>query len=95
MPNRDWKEVFAAVNVVDPVLARDPAGAYAAWTTESQDHYRHVVSELARAQRASEREVAEAAVGLAEAAAEIERSGRAAERRCTWATTWSIGACRC
>ena len=49
---------------------------------ESQDQYRNAISKLAERSERAEREVAEEAVGLALAAAEIERSGRSAERRC-------------
>jgi cyclic beta-1,2-glucan synthetase len=77
-----WKDVFAAVNVIDPVLARDPAGAYERMDEESQDQYRNAISKLAERSERAEREVAEEAVGLALGAAEIERSGRSAERRC-------------
>ena len=77
-----WKDVFAAVNVIDPVLARDPAGAYERMDEESQNQYRRAISELAERSERTEREVAEEAVGFAAAAAEVECSGRAAERRC-------------
>ena len=42
-----WKDVFAAVNVIDPVLARDPAGAAERMDEESQDQYRNAISKLA------------------------------------------------
>ena len=77
-----WKDVFAAVNVIDPVLARDPAGAYETMDQESQEQYRRAIGELAKHSERAERAVAEEAVGLAAASSQIERSGRIAERRC-------------
>ena len=73
----NWKQLFAASSVVDHVLAADPAGAYAPMDEASRDAYRHVVSYLARNSRSSEREVAEAAICLADAVA--ERAGSDAD----------------
>ena len=42
-----WKELFAAVNVIDRVLATDPARAYLRMDDDSRDQYRRVISELA------------------------------------------------
>ena len=66
----NWKQLFAEVSVVDGVLSADPSGAFAGMDDSSRDAYRHVVSHLARHGSASEREVAEAAVCLADAEAE-------------------------
>ncbi|AMY09059.1 Cellobiose phosphorylase [Luteitalea pratensis] len=71
----NWKQLFAAVSVVDGVLVADPSGAYAAMDDGSRDAYRHVVSHLARHGSASEREVAEAAVCLADAVADAQAPG--------------------
>jgi cyclic beta-1,2-glucan synthetase len=76
-----WKETFSAINVVDPVLDRDPLGAYAAMDDDSRDHYRNVVAEVAKHSTLSEREVAETAVELARDACARGPTGRAAERR--------------
>jgi cyclic beta-1,2-glucan synthetase len=62
----NWMQLFTSSNVVDQVLAADPIGAYAAMDDRSRDAYRHVVSYLARHSSVSEREVAEAAVCLAD-----------------------------
>jgi hypothetical protein len=75
-----WKEVFAAVNVVDPVLAADPAGVYSGMEEESREQYRRMISELALHSRVSERQAARHAVALARSASGPAR-GRAAERR--------------
>jgi hypothetical protein len=77
-----WKEVFAQVNIVDPVLARDPAKTYDRMDADSRQYYRRAVSELADRSDRSEREIAEAAVALACEAACTADSGRSAERRC-------------
>ena len=71
----NWKELFASVSAVDAVLAADPSGAYAAMDDSSRDAYRHVVSHLARHGTASEREIAEAAVCLADAVADAQAPG--------------------
>jgi hypothetical protein len=71
----NWKQLFASVSVVDAVLAADPSGAYVAMDDHSRDAYRHVVSHLARHGTASEREVAEAAVCLADAVADAQTPG--------------------
>lgn len=78
----NWKEVFEAANVIDRVLSRDPARAYACMDYESRDLYRTVVSDLARDARLSEREIAENAVDLASTANVDGLSPVAAARRC-------------
>ncbi len=76
-----WKDLFEAVSPVDRVLARDPARAYSAMEYESRDEYRKVVSHVAKHSGRGEREVAEAAIDLAEAAARRSDGSRAALRR--------------
>ncbi|MFY9608370.1 MAG: glucoamylase family protein [Blastocatellia bacterium] len=61
----DWKVFFEGVSLVDPILADDPAGAYASMDFVTRDRYRHVVEKLARRTRASELEIARHAVALA------------------------------
>ncbi len=65
----DWQEFFESVSLVDPLLAKDPAAAYANMEFASRDRYRHVVERISKGAKASELEVAEAAVKLAEQAA--------------------------
>ncbi len=78
----EWKDLFEAVNVVDRVLADDPAAAYLAMDYESRDLYRTVISELASRSPKSEREVAETAVLLArESRDHFGAATRPAERR--------------
>ena len=42
----DWKEFFESVNLIDPLLSLDPAGAYAQMEFETRDRYRHVIERL-------------------------------------------------
>jgi hypothetical protein len=41
-----WGDVFADVNVVDPVLLGDPSASYERMDSDSQEQYRRMVSEL-------------------------------------------------
>jgi len=77
-----WKRVFAQVNIVDRVLARDPAGAYDRMDDDSQQYYRSAVSQLAELSGRSERDIAEQAVVLAGESARAADTSRRAERRC-------------
>jgi hypothetical protein len=61
-----WKDLFESVSVVERVLATDPIGAYAGMDFDSRDAYRKVVGSLAKHSPLTEREVAEAAVALAD-----------------------------
>ncbi len=65
----DWQEFFESVSLVDPLLAKDPAAAYAKMEFASRDRYRHVVERISKRVNVSELKVAEAAVNLAEKAA--------------------------
>jgi hypothetical protein len=76
-----WKEFFEAVNEVDPVLARDPAGAYSRMDFESRDLYRRTIGELARHGKHDERAVAAMAVRLAARSAEHSDQSPGAVRR--------------
>jgi cyclic beta-1,2-glucan synthetase len=61
----DWRDFFEDVSLVDPILAQDPAGAYARMEFASRDRYRHVVERIAKRTRVDELEVARRAVHLA------------------------------
>jgi hypothetical protein len=61
-----WKDLFESVSIVERILAADPAGAYARMDFDSRDAYRKLIGRLAKHSPSSEREVAEAAVALAE-----------------------------
>ena len=79
----NWMQLFTSSNVVDQVLAADPTGTYTAMDDSSRDAYRHVVSYLARHSPVSERDVAEAAVCLADDVADspVRTGVTAAHRR--------------
>jgi len=66
----DWKKFFESTSVVESTLRRDPCGAYPDTTFATRDRFRKAVEELARRSPASEVEVAETAVRLAEGAAD-------------------------
>jgi len=61
-----WPDWFERVSLVEQVLRRDPAGAYARSTFATRDRYRHTVEELARGAKLSEHEVARRLVARAE-----------------------------
>src|SRR5271165_2557549 len=65
-----WKEFFESVNVVDHLLALDPAGAYVNMDYDSRESYRTSVSGLAKHSKSSEHDVAAAAVVLAQRGAQ-------------------------
>ena len=64
----DWREFVETMSVVDQVLRMDPDGTYGSMDFATRDHYRHVVERIARRNRITEREVAQAALELAQAA---------------------------
>ncbi len=61
----DWRDFFENVSLVDPILARDPAGAYAKMDFTTRDRYRHVIERLSKRSKATELEVADRAIQLA------------------------------
>ncbi|MEO5596346.1 MAG: cyclic beta 1-2 glucan synthetase, partial [Lysobacteraceae bacterium] len=65
----DWREFVETMSVVEDVLRRDPAGAYAQMTFASRDRYRHLLERVARRSELSEIEVADKALELAREAA--------------------------
>ena len=68
-----WPDWFERVSVVEQMLRRDPAGAYARSTFATRDSYRHVVEELARGAQLSEEEVARRLVARAERALDSDQ----------------------
>ena len=66
----DWKEFVESLSVVEQRLRDDPAQMHARQDFATRDRYRHVIEDLARGSSRSEREVASAAIGLAQVAAE-------------------------
>lgn len=65
-----WSELLASVSPVDRALAADPAGEFGVMDDSRRDDCREVVACLARHGTVSEREVAEAAVSVADAVAD-------------------------
>src|SRR5437764_554816 len=65
----DWRDFFESVSLVDPVLAEDPAAVYAHMNFATRDRYRHVIERISKRTRASELDIARAAVRLAQAQA--------------------------
>ncbi|MBH3454456.1 cyclic beta 1-2 glucan synthetase [Pseudomonas monteilii] len=65
----DWKLFVENLSHVEQILRQDPASVYPAMDFASRDHYRHVVEQVARHSAFNEKEVAQAAIELAQAAA--------------------------
>jgi hypothetical protein len=63
----DWRELVEATSVVERTLRTDPGTAYAAMDFASRDRYRHVIEEVAKASGLGEVDVANRAIGLAQA----------------------------
>jgi cyclic beta-1,2-glucan synthetase len=70
----DWRDFFESVSLVDPILDRDPAGAYVKMEFATRDRYRHVIERISKQTKSSELEVAEAAIRLAQTAGEADAS---------------------
>jgi len=64
----DWKDFFETVSLIDPELAKDPAGVYARMDFATRDRYRHVIERISKGTRTSERDIARAALRMAEGA---------------------------
>ena len=64
-----WKDVLEPAVMIDQVLRRDPAGAYAQMDFESRNAYRLRISKIAERSDCSEFEVANAMLALAQEAA--------------------------
>ncbi|HXH32620.1 MAG TPA: glucoamylase family protein [Bacteriovoracaceae bacterium] len=61
----DWREFIENVNLVDPILAGDPAGAYLKMDFGTRDHYRHALEHLSKRSEFTEMEVAQRAITAA------------------------------
>lgn len=66
----DWQSFVESVSLTEPILAADPAGAYAEMDFATRDRYRHVIERIARRTFTPELEVAHRAVELARQAHE-------------------------
>jgi len=68
----DWKDFFETVSLIDPELAKDPAGIYSRMDFATRDRYRHVIERVSKRTRKSELEIAQRVLSLAEAANDAE-----------------------
>src|SRR2546423_4916770 len=64
----DWKDFFETVSLIDPELAKDPAGVYSKMDFATRDRYRHVIERISKRTKKNEPEIARIALKLAEAA---------------------------
>ncbi len=64
--NIDWDEFFESVNLIDPILAKDPARAYMQMDFASRDRYRHVIERIAKRTGVAENIIAETCVDFAQ-----------------------------
>jgi cyclic beta-1,2-glucan synthetase len=64
----DWKDFFETVSLIDPELGKDPAGVYLKMDFATRDRYRHVIERISKGTKIGEREIAHAALRLAEEA---------------------------
>jgi cellobiose phosphorylase len=69
LANMDWREFVENMSVVERTLRLDPARTYAVMDFSTRDSYRHVVEKMAQRSGASEQDVADTALRLAQAAA--------------------------
>ncbi len=68
MANFDWRDFFESVSQVEQILRTDPADVYRHMDRATRDRYRGRVEDLALASGQSERDVAAAAIELAQRA---------------------------
>src|SRR5437870_8094391 len=62
----DWKDFFETVSLIDPELAKDPAGVYSKMDFATRDRYRHVIERLSKDAKIAEIDVARTVLRLAE-----------------------------
>lgn len=62
----DWREFVEGLSVIEHELRQDPSQIYSRMDFSSRDRYRHVVEEIAKRSRLSERDIASRAVQLAD-----------------------------
>src|SRR5436190_6941813 len=64
----DWKDFFETISLIDPELAKDPAGVYSKMDFATRDRYRHVIERISKRTKKSELEIARTVLRRAEAA---------------------------
>jgi cyclic beta-1,2-glucan synthetase len=62
----DWKEFVEATNVLEPILRKDPSGAYGKSDFETRNRYRGIIEDLALGSSMDEAEIASLAIQLSE-----------------------------
>src|SRR2546421_1225161 len=62
----DWKDFFETVSLIDPELAKDPAGFYSKMDFATRDRYRHVIERISKRTRKNEPEIARIALRMSE-----------------------------
>ncbi|RPI97696.1 MAG: hypothetical protein EHM39_09105, partial [Chloroflexi bacterium] len=67
---QDWAVFFEATSRVETILRRDPSATYAQMDFDTRNRYRQVIETIVRRAPASEEQVAQAALALAQEAAE-------------------------
>ncbi len=61
----DWREFVETISTVERTLRQDPPGVYSKMSFATRDRYRHVVEQVAKYSKSSERDVAGQALQLA------------------------------
>jgi cellobiose phosphorylase len=74
----DWRRFVESMSMVEQILLRDPAGAYARMEFGTRDAYRHVVERLAKYSGRSQCDVAQKALDLTKEVAERKPVDRSA-----------------
>ncbi|HET9479848.1 MAG TPA: hypothetical protein VFO72_10915, partial [Pyrinomonadaceae bacterium] len=72
----DWNDFFEKVSLIEPLLGKDPAGAYLRMEFASRDRYRHVIERISKRTRTSELKIAQATVKLATEAKENDAQAK-------------------
>jgi cyclic beta-1,2-glucan synthetase len=78
LSDMDWRKFVETMSAVEQVLREDPAGIYDKMDFNTRDQYRHIVEEVAKKSRFSEKEVAREAIGLARQNAAGKNGGKRA-----------------
>jgi cyclic beta-1,2-glucan synthetase len=74
----NWRKFVETMSAVEQVLQEDPAGIYEKMDFSTRDQYRHIVEEVAKKSRFSEKEVALEAIKLARQNNSLKNDGKRA-----------------
>jgi cyclic beta-1,2-glucan synthetase len=75
----NWRKFVETMSAVEQVLQEDPAGIYKKMDFNTRDQYRHIVEEVAKKSRFSEKEVALEAIKLARQNDPLKNGGNRAD----------------